>query len=270
MSSIDSLQWLEQYAVVVLPALVVAEQVGVPLPAVPALLGVGALAANGRLSVASIFATMAVAALAVDFTWYEIGRRRGAPVLARLCRVAVEPDSCVRQAENVFSRYGARAMLLAKFFPGLTTVLPPIAGIFAVNRVRFALYDLGGVLLWAGAWTALGYAFSDAIAVIAARAATAGRTAGVIIAAALVAYIALKYIRRRLFMRTLRMARVSPEAVKQSLDAGEDVTIIDLRTRLDVAATPYAIPGSRWIAADELAANSVNDLRGHDVVLYCS
>ena len=169
MSLADSLQLLERYSVVILPTLVVAEQLGIPLPAVPALLGVGALAANGRVSIPLVLVSIVVVALTVDLGWYEVGRRRGAGVLARLCRLSLEPDSCVRRTQNVFARYGVRGMLVAKFVPGLTTVMPPLAGVFAVGRGRFAFYEVLGVLLWAGLWMGLGYAFSDAIALIAAR-----------------------------------------------------------------------------------------------------
>lgn len=270
MSPADSLQILEQYAVVILPLLVVAEQIGVPLPAVPALLGVGALAAQGRVSIPLVLCAIAIVALATDFGWYELGRRRGASVLAKLCRLSLEPDSCVRRAERVFTRHGARGMLVAKFVPGLTTVMPPLAGIFAVGRVRFALYDLGGVVLWAGTWMALGYAFSDAIVLVTERAAGLGRMLGVVVAAALGGYILVKYVRRRLFLRNLRMARISPETLKGRLDAGEDVTVIDLCTPLDVVATPYAIPGSRWMTADAIDEHEAELLRARDLVLYCS
>jgi membrane protein DedA with SNARE-associated domain len=270
MDPADGLQLLERYSVVILPALVIAEQIGVPLPAVPALLGVGALAAHGRVSIPLVLGAITLAALTVDLIWYELGRRRGASVLARLCRLSLEPDSCVRSAGNVFSRHGPRAMLVAKFVPGLTTVMPPLAGIFGVGRARFALYEIAGVLLWAGTWTGLGYLFSDAITVIADRAAQLGRTLGLILVAALAAYILVKYLRRRLFLRELRMARISPEALKGRLDAGEDVTIIDLRTPLDVAATPYAIPGSRWLTTDAIDKHEAELLRARDLVLYCS
>jgi membrane protein DedA with SNARE-associated domain len=266
----DSLQFLEHYAVVLLPALVVAEQIGVPLPAVPALLAVGALGAHGRVSIPLVLGAIAVVAVAVDFGWYELGRRRGAAVLVRLCRLSLEPDSCVRWAEGIFARYGARAMLIAKFVPGLTTVLPPLAGIFTVARGRFALYDLGGVLLWAGTWLSVGYLFSDAIARVTAQATRLGRMLGFVVVAALAGYILLKYVRRHLFLRRLRMARVSPETLKRRLDAGEDVTIIDLRSALDVAATPYAIPGSRWLSAEAIDQHEAELLRARDLVLYCS
>ena len=270
MSPADSLQFFEQYGVVLLPALTVAEQLGVPLPAVPALLAVGALAAQGRISIPLVLGAISVAALAIDFAWYELGRRRGARVLGRLCQFSLEPDSCLRRAESIFARHGARSMLVAKFVPGLTTVMPPLAGVFAVSRVRFALYDLAGVLLWAGTWLALGYFFSDAIGLISARATALGRMLGLVIVTALAGYILVKYGRRHLFLRKLRTAGVSPQALKRRLDAGEDVTIIDLRTPLDVAATPYAIPGSRWLAADAIDEHEAEFLRSREVVLYCA
>jgi len=270
MSPADSFTFLEHYGVVILPVLVVAEQIGVPLPAVPALLAVGALAAHGRTSIPLVLGAIACVALAVDFVWYELGRRRGPGILARLCRLSIEPDSCVRRAESVFARHGARGLLAAKFVPGLTTVMPPLAGVFAVPRARFALYDLAGVLLWAGTWLAVGYFFSDGIVRIIARATALGRMFGFVVGAALAGYILVKYVRRHLFLRRLRMARISPEMLKRRLDAGEDVTIIDLRTLLDVTATPYAIPGSRWLSADAIDEQDAEFLRSRDLVLYCA
>jgi len=270
MNPADSLPFLEHYGVLLLPALTIAEQIGIPLPAVPALLAAGALAAHGRISIPLVLGAIAVAALTIDFAWYELGRRRGAQVLGRLCKLSVEPDSCLRRAEGIFARHGARSMLAAKFVPGLTTVMPPLAGVFAVSRVRFALYDLAGVLLWAGTWMGLGYYFSDAIDLITARAIELGRMLGLVIVAALAGYILGKYARRHLFLRKLRTARVSPEALKRRLDAGEDVTIVDLRTPLDIMATPYIIPGSRWLAPDVIDEQEAEFLRSREVVVYCA
>jgi len=270
MSPADSLQFLDRYGVVILPALAVAEQIGLPLPAVPALLAVGALAAHGRSSIPLVLGAISAAALAIDFVWYELGRRRGARVLVRLCQLSLEADSWLRRAESTFARYGARSMLAAKFIPGLTTVMPPLAGVFAIPRGRFALYDFAGVLLWAGTWLALGYFFSDAIVLVAAKASALGRMLGLVMVTALAGYILVKYGRRRLFLKKLRTAPVSPEALKRRLDTGDDVTIVDLRTALDVAATPYAIPGSRWLAADAIDGHEVELLRSRDVVLYCA
>jgi membrane protein DedA with SNARE-associated domain len=210
------LQSLARYGLVIIPALVVAEQFGIPLPAVPALLGVGALAAAGQVSIPLVLGTIAAVALSVDFVGYELGRRRGADVLAKLCRTSPELDSCVRRAKNVFARYGAGAMLVAKFVLGLTAVMPPLAGVVAIGRGRFALYELSGVLLWAGTWIGRGYFFSDAISSIALRAARLGRVLGVVVVAAVGAYVLVKYLRRRLPLASRRRSnrRGEPPAIK--------------------------------------------------------
>jgi len=266
----DTVQLLERYSALILPILVVAEQIGIPLPAVPALLGVGALAAHGRASILLVIGAIAAVALPVDLVWHELGRRRGAPVLQRLCQVSLEPDVCVRRTENLFLRHGVRALLFAKFLPGLTTVMPPLAGIFGIPRLRFVLYDLGGIVLWAGFWMGVGYVFSDTIEQVALWVSALGRASVVLIGGALVGYVLLKYLRRQLFLRRLRIARISPEDLKRKLEAGEDVAILDLRSALDVAATPYAIPGSRWITAEALDAHMAEIPRDRELVVYCS
>jgi membrane protein DedA with SNARE-associated domain len=263
-------QWLERYGVIILPALAVFEQLGVPVPAVPALLATGALAATGRVSVWLVIGAIVVVTLPVDLVWHEVGRRRGARVLSGLCRLTLEPDVCVRRTQNLFIRHGVRTLLVAKFLPGLTTVLPPLAGIFRVPRLQFALYDLAGVVLWAGSWMGIGYIFSSAIEQVIIRVSGLGRAAALVVGAALIGYVLLKYLRRWIFRRRLRTARISPEDLRRKLEAGEDIAIVDLRSALDVAAVPYAIPGSRWIAAEHLDERLSDVPRDRELVLYCS
>jgi hypothetical protein len=111
-----------------------------------------------------------------------------------------------------------------------------LAGVFAITRMRFALYDFAGVLLWAGTWLALGYFFSDAIVLIAAKASALGRVLGLVIVAALAGYILVKYGRRRLFLRQIQTIRVQAAARRRL-----DVTVIDRATtelRLSERAAP--------------------------------
>src|SRR2546425_12301375 len=95
------------------------EQLGLPVPAIPVLLAAGALAGSGQLSLALALLASIAAALLSDTLWFEIGRRKGVRVLKFLCRVSLEPDSCVRSTEQMFGRYGGRSLLVSKFVPGL-------------------------------------------------------------------------------------------------------------------------------------------------------
>jgi len=267
----DTVQVLLQYGYVVLFAFVLVEQIGLPIPAVPVLLGVGALAGTGRMSLALALGAALAASLPPDLVWYELGRRRGGRILGLLCRVSLEPDSCVRRAENLFMRRGRKALLIAKFFPGLSTIAPPLAGVVGVGRWQFLLLDSAGLIIWAGAWMSLGYAFSDALELVASRAARLGNYALVIAGAALAAYVLVKYIQRRRFFRSLRIARITPEELKRRLDAGDaDLVVIDTRSAVDVNTAPYTIPGALWIAAEEMDRRGHEVPRDREIVLYCT
>jgi membrane protein DedA with SNARE-associated domain len=114
----DTVQVLLQHGYVVLFAFVLAEQIGLPIPAVPVLLGVGALAGTGGMNLALALGAALAASLPPDLVWYELGRRRGGRILGLLCRVSLEPDSCVRRAENLFMRRGRKALWSLRLWPG--------------------------------------------------------------------------------------------------------------------------------------------------------
>ena len=154
-----TIQFLLRHGYVLLFIWVFAEQLGLPVPSIPALLAMGALAGRGEFSYALTLAVGVLAALSSDFIWFELGRHRGHTILSHLCRISLEPDSCVRRTENVFIRYGARSLLVSKFVPGLGTVAAPLAGMFGVRVSRFVLWDASGDLLWAGTFSGLGYLF---------------------------------------------------------------------------------------------------------------
>lgn len=266
----EPLQFLVRHGYTVLFAWVFAEQLGLPLPAVPLLLAAGALAGAGRLSLALVLGLPVVAAITSDVLWYELGRRRGVKVLQFLCRISLEPDSCVRRTESTFERHGARSLLIAKFIPGLSTAAPPLAGVFRMRLSRFLLFDTLGALLWAGVFAGLGYVFSDQLERVADRAITLGSWLLVLLLGGLGGYVAWKYVKRRRFLRELRIARISPEELKEKLDAGEDVVIVDLRHSLDFEAEPETIPGAYRLEAAELEEASEQIPRDREVVLYCT
>ena len=267
----DLLNVLAPYGYAVLCAFVLVEQIGLPIPAVPVLLGVGALAGTGRMSLLLALGVVLAASLPPDLVWYELGRRRGNQVLGLLCRISLEPDSCVGRTKSLFERLGRTALLVVKFLPSLSPLASALAGVTRLARGQFVLLDSAGAVIWAGAWMLLGYAFSDALEFVAARAARLGEYLLLVAGAALAAYIAVKLIQRRRFLRSLRIARISPDEVKRRLDAGDmDLLIVDTRSALDVEVAPQAIPGARWIAADEIARRHGEVPRDREIVVYCT
>src|SRR5437899_9915444 len=148
---------LVQYGYVLVFGWVLAAQIGLPIPAVPVLLAAGAVAGTGRLSLAIILVLAAVASLVSDTIWYWIGRVRGARVLGWLCRISLEPDSCVRRTQRLFSARGARSLLIAKFVPGFSTAAPPLAGIVRMPLLQLLVFTGLGGLIWAGLFVGVGW-----------------------------------------------------------------------------------------------------------------
>jgi membrane protein DedA with SNARE-associated domain len=265
-----TLEFLLHHGYVVLLAWVFAEQVGLPIPSMPLLLAAGALAGTGRMSFfASLFCAV-LAALAADMLWYQLGRRRGIKILQFLCKISLEPDSCVRRTEGVFAKQGARSLLLAKFLPGLGTVAPPLAGIFHMRAPRFLLFDGLGSMLWAGTFLGLGYIFSGQIERIAEHLASLGGWLLVLIVAALASYISYKFVARQRFLRELRIARITVDELKEKIDAGEELVIVDLRHSMDFEADPETIPGAFRMDAKELEEKNDRLPRDREVILYCT
>jgi len=246
------------------------EQLGIPVPAMPLLLAAGTLAGTGNLNFFVAVFCAGLAALAADSIWFQLGRHKGIKILQLLCRISIEPDSCVRRTEGMFAKQGAKSLLVAKFVPGLGIVTPPLAGIFHMKFRRFVLFDAMGALLWSGTFVGLGYAFSGEIERVAARLASLGGWLLVLLIGSLVAYIAYKFIARQRFLHELRIARITVEELKEKLDAREELTIVDLRHSLDFEAAPETIPGAMHIDAKELQENNDRLPRDREVILYCT
>jgi membrane protein DedA with SNARE-associated domain len=266
----DPLEFLVRHGYAVVFASVLAEQLGLPIPAVPVLLAAGALAGAGNLSLALVLALSLVGALAGDLLWYELGRRRGMRIVQLLCRISLEPDSCVRRTEGSFERHGARSLLFAKFVPGLSTVAPPLAGVFRMRLGRFFAFDAAGTLLWAGGFVALGFAFADELERIADQAAVLGGGLFALLLGGLGLYVVVKLASRRRFLRQLRIDRITPEELKRKIDAGEEVVVVDLRHSLDFEADPALIPGALRVDAARIEETPESMPRDREIVLYCT
>jgi membrane protein DedA with SNARE-associated domain len=249
---------------------VLVDQLGIPVPAVPVLLAMGALAAAGKLSFGVALALSVLASLLADTVWYLLGRTRGSRVLGLLCKVSLEPDSCVRRTQDVFLRYGVRSLIIAKFVPGLSTVAPPLAGITGVALPRFLAYSAGAAVLWVGGWGGVGYVAGDALQHIADASGRFGTSLVVFVGAAVVIYVVFKWIQRQRFLRSLRIARISAEDLRRALDADRPALVVDLRSKLDVATDPWVIPGALRISAEDLEERHHDIPRDREVVLYCS
>ena len=259
--------FLIRHGYAVLFGWVLLEQLGLPIPAAPLLIAAGALARAGKINLTFAVVLPFVALILADLFWYSLGRYRGGRILKLLCRISLEPDSCVRRTENLFIRHGVRSLLVAKFIPGLNTAAPSLAGVFRMPVRRFLIFDSLGGFLWVVTVTSLGLIFSDQLERIALR---WGGWLVAVLAGSLAAYVLWKFIQRRRFLRRLRIARITPKELMDKLAAKENISIVDLRQPMDIEAFPQMIPGALRIAMEEIEERHGEIPRDRDVVLYCS
>ena len=264
------LEFLLRHGYLVVAVWVFAEQAGLPLPSSPLLLAAGALCGTGHLNLAACLALAVFASVLSDTLWYQLGRRKGIKVLQWLCRISLEPDSCVRRTESLFEKQGARSLLVAKFIPGLSAVATPLAGIFHMRLRRFLLFDVFGALFWAGTFLGLGYLFADQIEDVAAEASQLGGWLFVLLASLLAGYIVRKFVARQKFLRDLRIGRITVDELKGKIDAGENLSIVDLRHSLDFEADPETIPGAVHIDSKELTEKDDLLPLDREIILYCT
>jgi membrane protein DedA with SNARE-associated domain/rhodanese-related sulfurtransferase len=246
------------------------DQMGIPLPAVPWLVAAGALAAEGKINWAVALIAAVFGSLLADLIWFYLGRYRGQGVLSWLCRISLEPDSCVRRTENFYSRYGMTGVVVAKFIPGLSTIAPPLAGNSGVSTSRFILFDGLSSLLYGGSFILLGILFSHQLEQIIDALAGLGRGAFGVVAGFAVLYMSYKYFRRQRLLNDLRMARITVDELHQKQKSGEKPVILDLRSPVELEQNPSLICGAVHMTMDEIQLRQQEIPRDREIILYCS
>ncbi|HSO07920.1 MAG TPA: DedA family protein/thiosulfate sulfurtransferase GlpE [Pelomicrobium sp.] len=259
-----------QYGLLVVYANVLIEQLGAPVPAYPTIVVAAALSGSGGPAWAAVLATAVLGALVGDAIWFAAGRRYGHRVLKTMCRVSLSPDSCVRQTESVFERIGPRALLFAKFVPGLSAVAAPLTGAMGVRFARFLAWDAAGSLLWAGSAVALGVVFQDQIDLLLQALSDMGGVALMLLGGLLALFVAFKWWERYRFRRFLEAARISVDELYGLIEGGTAPVIFDVRSRSARQLDARRIPGALPLDLEELERAIAGVAPERDVVVYCS
>lgn len=261
---------LAQHGLTIVFANVLLTQAGVPVPAVPMLVIAGALAADGQIGLAPLIAVSVVASLLGDIPWYLAGRRYGYRILRTLCRITIEPDSCVKQTENIFERWGPPSLMIAKYIPGFATIAPPLAGTMRLGLPTFVFYSAIAALLWAVVPILFGIFFHAEIDGALAWLHRMGTGAVAVIAAAVLLYVGVKMLQRYMLIRFLRMVRISVNELRELMGRESKPIVLDVRSQSAQKLDPRRIPGAIAvnIAAPHVALAAVPPDR--EVIVYCS
>jgi membrane protein DedA with SNARE-associated domain len=261
------LEFLLKHGYWVLGAWVLAEQLGVPVPAVPILLAMGALTGLAAYSFPMATLVVLVAALSADSAWYILGRNKGQSVLKLLCRISLEPDSCVSSTRYWFKRLGAWALVVAKFVPGLSTIATPMAGLSRMPPWKFLTADIAGTLLWGTSIMGIGFVFRAQLEHVGDVAARMGKGLAAVVAGVVALWLGWKQWQRHRFIRSLKVARITPEEVLARL---AEIAIVDLRSSVELELDGMKLPGAMWFDRKELGLHRDKIPRDRDVILYCT
>ncbi len=263
------LQFLARHGTFWMSVVTLGERLGLPLFVTPLLIAAGALSAMGEMHLGLLFLATTVACLTGDTVWYELGRWKGGSLFGLLCRVSFQPDSCVRRSQVALARHTGRSLLWAKWIPGVAHLAIPLAGAARVPRARFHLYNAAGSAVWLAVLLTGGYLSMLTIDWLGLFVITAQWA--VLVALVVSVVLALHSYRKRLqFLKTLRLARISPEELHRQIVAGEEPVIIDLRHPLDFLAAPRTLPNALRINPNEIAERWMELPADRDIVLYCT
>jgi membrane protein DedA with SNARE-associated domain len=249
---------------------VLAEQFGLPVPAVPVLLATGAVASTGQVSYTLALLMVIAACTIPDTCWYLLGRFKGARMLSLLCRMSLEPDTCVKDTRERFQSRRVLSLLTAHFIPGGGVLTAPLAGVLKMRYRDYLALDAAGSLLWGIFYIALGAIFQkqiDLALIVLRRLGTSFFAAAVAIA---LVYVLYKWIERRRFLRSIRIARMDPLELMSRIENRDDLLIADLRSDFDFESNPVVIPGALRISASELEARAEEISRYREIALYCT
>jgi membrane protein DedA with SNARE-associated domain/rhodanese-related sulfurtransferase len=261
---------LGQYGFAAVTLNVLLNQIGLPVPVLPTLVLAGALGANGQLPLAAMFLAAVGACLLADCGWYWIGQKYGIRVLKTLCRISLEPDSCVSQTQGRFERWGVNSLVIAKFVPGLSIIAPPLAGAMRIGWLRFFCLSAMAAMLWVGAGLLAGILFKAQIEGLLTH---LNHIGGIAVGGALVllaVYVGYKWWERSRFYRMLRMARISVADLHRLIQGGSQPVIIDVRSPSARMLEPRWIPGALHISLPDVDVHLKDLPKDRDIVLYCT
>lgn len=261
---------LTQYGLTVVFFNVLLDQIGIPLPAAPTLIVAGAVTADGQLSLSAIFAASVIACLIADSGWYWVGQTYGIRVLKTLCRISLEPDSCVSDTQTRFERWGVKSLVIAKFVPGLGLIAPPLAGAMRIGWSRFIALSTLAAGLWSGCALLAGVLFRSQIQRLLHTLESLGSAVAMVAVSLLGLYVAYKWWQRARFYALLRMARIDVSELYELMQAGAAPVVIDVRSATARTLEPRWIPGAINISLSEVGQRLKDLPRDRDIIVYCT
>ena len=262
---------LARHGYLVISAMAFAEAISLPVPAALAFIAAGAAASSGQLSLPAIAACGALAMLTADALLFLLGRYTGWALLGFLCRVSMNPETCILRSAESFYKRGKATLLFAKFIPGINTMAPPLAGSMRMRPSQFLRLDMLGVVFYVSFYVGFGFTFSNVVARLTSGVRTLEHGVEWLLVAGLVVYIAYRVLMYRRYAAYNSVPRIPVEELARRIASGRDnIVIADVRSHGYYDAGATRILGSMRIEPNNLAEERKNLPRDKDIFLYCT
>lgn len=252
--------------------LLLAEAIGLPFPAAIALVAAGAAVASHTLWGPYVLAAALTGLLIGDTVQFWLGRYMGWALLGFLCRVSINPETCILQSAESFYKRGKITLVIAKFIPGVNTMAAPLAGSMKMRYWQFLRLDVAGAALYALTYLLVGYVSRDFLATILRGFRTAGRAMEAVVLAALLVYAIYRVVqfRKNKMYRVVPRIQVQELATRLSSEDASRVLIVDVRSHGYYDSGAARIKNSIRIEPNNLEEELKNLPKDMDIYLYCT
>lgn len=268
----DLLPMMARHGYALTFAILFAEAVGFPIPAAIALVVAGAAIASHVLWAPGVLLTAVVALVIGDSTQFWLGRAAGWALLGFLCRLSMNPETCILRSAESFYKRGKVTVVIAKFIPGLNTMAAPLAGSMKMRFGQFLQLDFAAAILYSVSYLAVGFLSRDILVKTLRSIHEAGEAMEVVVITAIVVYAiyrvaqALKYRKYAIVPRI----QVQELAARLASEQGSRVQIIDVRSHGYYDVGSERIFGSIRIEPNNLEEEIKNLPKDKDLYLYCT
>src|SRR4051795_6349855 len=140
------------------------QAMGLPLPASIAMIAAGAAVASHTLAGSGVFLSAVIGLLMGDIWQFWLGRYTGWALLGFLCRLSMNPETCMLRSAESFYKRGKTTLVIAKFIPGVNTMAAPLAGSMKMRFGQFLGLDFAGAMLYTVTYLLVGYVSRDFLA----------------------------------------------------------------------------------------------------------
>jgi membrane protein DedA with SNARE-associated domain len=263
---------ISRHGYLVIMALVFAEAIGLPVPAAVALVAAGA-AVGSHVLRAEFMLPLALAVMVLgDTLLFVAGRYTGWALLGFLCKVSVNPETCILRSAESFYKRGKVTLVIAKFIPGVNTMGPPLAGSMRMRTLQFLGYDMAGACLYILAYFALGFLGRDFLKTINAGFQTAGHTIEEVLLLGVLGYIAYRLwlVQKNRVYRVVPRVQVAELIEKLKSEEADKILVVDVRSHGYYDPDAARIKGSIRIEPNNLEQELQRIPPDKDIYLYCT